>query len=97
MENSSLSIFLDDIKEKRKIKGDVLPTIENPISVEVSCSECMKAKLLPNGRVEYTYKAPEVPKQLRFHPGFGTIRTKIFVTNREGHTQTIHLHGKVVV
>lgn len=96
MENTTIKVSLGTIKEKRKITDSVKAPFEDVKTVNVSCDLCLKA-YYKDGRIHYTYKAGEVKKQLRFHPGYATSSARIYVTNTEGKTVTILLSAKIVV
>ena len=96
MENTTIRISLGTIKERRKVTDSVVAPFEDVRSVSVSCDLCLKA-YHKDGRIHYTYKAGEVKKKLRFHPGYSTSEVRIYVTNTVGKTVTIILSAKIVV
>lgn len=96
MGNSTITISLGDIKERRKVTGSVAPGLQDIVSVTPSCPKCLKASF-KNGRIHYTYKAGEVKKALRLYPGYSLAEVKIFLVDKDGNAQTIKLLAKIVV
>lgn len=96
MGNSTIKISLGTLRERKKIKDSVKPTISNIVKVNVSCSDCLKA-WLKDDRVYFELKTGEVGKHLRFHPGYKNLAVSIYLVNEEGTPQTILLQAKVIV
>lgn len=94
MVNSTITISLGTVKEKRKIKDTVQPSITDIVSVDVSCSMCLKA-YMKGDTLHYEYKTGVVPTSHRFHPGYTTSEAKIFLVNKDGESQTVKLTVKI--
>lgn len=94
MVNSTITVSLGTVKEKRKIKGTLQPNITDIVSVDVSCSLCTKA-FMKGDVLHYEYKTGVVPVSHRFHPGYTTAEVKIFLVNKDGESQTVKLSAKI--